>query len=125
TSTPTGPRRATPTGSSGSSWPARPSRRLGRSSSSTDGGQATMATLTTSSPRAATRRESSERAPRTVSPRVDIYETDKAYVRVVDLPGAAADGVDAEAGRGPLVIRGRVERPATPPDYQEFELADY
>ena len=37
----------------------------------------------------------------------------------------ASDGLDVEAERGTLVIRGRVERPATPPDYQEFELADY
>jgi HSP20 family protein len=84
-----------------------------------------MATLTTSSPRAAARRETSERASRTVSPRVDIYEIDKAYVLVADLPGVAPGGLDVEAERGTLVIRGRVEHPTTPPDYQEFELADY
>lgn len=84
-----------------------------------------MATLTTTSPRAAARRETSERAPRTVSPRVDIYEIDKAYVLVADIPGVAPGGLDVEAERGTLVIRGRVEHPTTPPDYQEFELADY
>ena len=84
-----------------------------------------MATLTTTTPRAGGRRETTERAPRTASPRVDIYETDKAYVLLADLPGVASDGLDVEAEHGTLVIRGRVERPSTPPDYQEYELTDY
>jgi HSP20 family protein len=44
---------------------------------------------------------------------------------VADLPGVAPGGLDVEAERGTLVIRVRVEHPTTPPDYQEFELADY
>jgi HSP20 family molecular chaperone IbpA len=85
-----------------------------------------MATLTTTtSPRPAARREPGERAARTISPRVDIYETDKAYVLLADMPGVTAEGLDVEAERDTLIVRGRVERPATPPDYQEFELADY
>jgi len=56
---------------------------------------------------------------------VDIYETEKAYVLLADMPGVATDGLDVEAERNTLVIRGRVERPAVPPDNQEFELADY
>lgn len=84
-----------------------------------------MATLTTSEPRAAAGREPGERAPRTVSPRVDIYETDKAYVLLADMPGVPPDGLDVEAERDTLIIRGRVQRPAPPPGYQEFELADY
>ena len=72
-----------------------------------------------------TRREATDRAVRTVSPRVDIYETDTAYVLLADMPGVGPSGLDVEAERDTLTIRGRVERPTTPPDYQEFELADY
>ena len=83
-----------------------------------------MATVMTATP-APTRRESGQRAVRTVAPRVDIFETDKAYVLVADMPGVGPDGLDVEAERDTLVIRGRVDPPATRPDYQEFELADY
>jgi HSP20 family protein len=83
-----------------------------------------MATVTT--PTATTpSREETERTARTVSPRVDIYETDTAYVLLADMPGVKADGLDIEAERDTLVIQGHVTRPATMPDYQEFELADY
>jgi HSP20 family protein len=84
-----------------------------------------MATLTTTAPRTPTRREASERTVHTVSPRVDIYETEKAFVLLADMPGVAPDGLDVEAEGDTLVIRGRVNPPATPPDYQEFELANY
>jgi HSP20 family protein len=85
-----------------------------------------MATMTMNTTQTPTRREPPmERSARTISPRVDIYETDKAYVLVADMPGVAPDGLDVEAERETLVIHGRVERPETPPDYQEFELADY
>jgi HSP20 family molecular chaperone IbpA len=85
-----------------------------------------MATLTTRSTPDATRHEpAGDRARPTVAPRVDIYETEKAYVLLADMPGVAPSGLDVEAERDTLVIRGRVERPSTPPDYQEFELADY
>jgi HSP20 family molecular chaperone IbpA len=86
-----------------------------------------MATLTTNPPPspATARRETATRAPRIVSPRVDIYETDKAYVLLADMPGVPPEGLDVEAERDTLVIRGRVTRHATPPDYQEFELTDY
>lgn len=84
-----------------------------------------MATLTTTDPRMGARWEITERGARTISPRVDIYETEKAYVLMADLPSVASSGLQVEAERDTLVIRGRVERPATPPDYQEFELADY
>jgi HSP20 family molecular chaperone IbpA len=83
-----------------------------------------MATMPTIAP-AATRREAPERTSRTIAPRVDIYEVEKAYVLLADMPGVAPDGLDVEAERDTLIIRGRVERPSTPPDYQEFELADY
>jgi HSP20 family protein len=83
-----------------------------------------MATVTTPTPTTPTRGET-ERTVRTVSPRVDIYETDTAYVLLADMPGVKADGLDIEAERDTLVIQGHVTRPATMPDYQEFELADY
>jgi HSP20 family protein len=72
----------------------------------------------------APRRELAERT-RTVSPLVDIFETDKAYVLLADMPGVQRDGLEVVARHDELVIRGRVERPTTTPDYQEFELADY
>jgi HSP20 family molecular chaperone IbpA len=56
---------------------------------------------------------------------VDICETDKAYVLLADMPGVEPAGLDVQAERDTLVIRGRVVRPETEPDYQEFELADY
>jgi HSP20 family molecular chaperone IbpA len=82
-----------------------------------------MATMTTTT--APKSRETSERAPRIVSPRVDIYETDKAFVLLADMPGVGPEGLDVEAEHDTLIVRGRVERPQTPPDYQEFELVDY
>jgi HSP20 family molecular chaperone IbpA len=83
-----------------------------------------MATLTTQTGEAS-RREAPERTTRTVAPRVDIFETDRAYVLLADMPGVTSDGLDVVAEKNELVIRGRVERAATTPDYQEFELGDY
>jgi HSP20 family molecular chaperone IbpA len=83
-----------------------------------------MATLTTAAPTPA-RRGAAERPTRAVAPRVDIYETDKAYVLLADMPGVAPDGLDVQAERGTLVIHGRTVRPETEPEYEEFELADY
>jgi HSP20 family molecular chaperone IbpA len=62
---------------------------------------------------------------RTVAPRVDIYETDTAYVLLADVPGVDPQGLDVIAERGELLIRGRTQPSATVPDYQEFELATY
>ncbi len=83
-----------------------------------------MATMTMPAP-APTGRETAERPARTIAPRVDIYETEKAFVLLADMPGVAADGLEVVTERDELVIHGRVERPATPPDYEEFELTDY
>ena len=66
-----------------------------------------------------------ERAPRTAAPLVDIYEGEKSFILLADMPGVTADGLEVVAERDTLTIRGRVPRPATTPDYQEFELADY
>jgi HSP20 family protein len=83
-----------------------------------------MATMTTTAP-APTRRETPQRATRTVTPAVDIYETDTAFILLADMPGVGPGGLDVVAEREQLIVRGRVERPTTEPDYQEFELADY
>jgi len=69
--------------------------------------------------------QASPRTTGTVAPRVDIYESDKAYVLLADMPGVAPDGLEVLAEDDELVIQGRVNRPPVPPDYQEFELADY
>ncbi len=81
-----------------------------------------MGTMTTNPPAAPTR---PERPVRTISPPVDIYETEKSYVLLADMPGVAPAGLDVVAERDELIVRGRVDRPATAPDYQEFELGDY
>ena len=83
---------------------------------------ATSMTATTPAPAA---RESAGRSARAVLPRVDIYETEKSYMLLADMPGVELGGLDVTAERDTLVIRGRVAPPAEPPDYQEFELADY
>jgi len=82
-----------------------------------------MATLMATTAPTSTARP--ERAARTTSPRVDIYETEKAFVLLADMPGVGAGGLDVVTEGDELIIHGRVERPASPPDYQEFELGDY
>jgi HSP20 family molecular chaperone IbpA len=84
-----------------------------------------MATETNTSTPAAPSREARERATRTVAPRVDICEMEKAYVLLADMPGVTQDGLDVIAERDTLIIKGRVQRPEETPDYQEFEVADY
>jgi HSP20 family protein len=84
-----------------------------------------MATPTTATVPASTSREAPERSTRTIAPRVDIYETDQTYVVLADMPGVGADGLEVTTERDTLTIRGRVDRPAEEPEYQEFELSDY
>jgi HSP20 family protein len=85
-----------------------------------------MATSTTTATLpASTSREAAERSTRTIAPRVDIYETDQTYVVLADMPGVGADGLEVTTERDTLTIRGRVDRPAEEPEYQEFELGDY
>src|SRR5258705_13499184 len=81
--------------------------------------------MTTTPAAASTRPERTERAARTISPPVDIYETEKTYVLLADMPGVPPDGLEVVAERDELIVRGRAQRPARTPDYQEFELADY
>jgi len=80
--------------------------------------------MTTTAP-APSRRETPGRATRTVLPAVDIYETATTFVLLADMPGVGGDGLEVVAERDQLVIKGRVQRPATEPDYEEFALADY
>src|SRR5919106_3639935 len=64
-------------------------------------------------------------ATRIIRPRVDIYETDHSFVLLADVPGLEPQGVDVEAEKNVLVIRGHCAPAETTPDYQEFELGDY
>jgi HSP20 family molecular chaperone IbpA len=88
-----------------------------------------MATTTMSRPstRARDRNDTIEvvQTTRTVVPRVDIYETDTAYLLLADMPGVASGGLEVTADRDELTIRGHVEPAKHTPDHQEFELADY
>ena len=71
------------------------------------------------------RRESADLPLRTTTPRVDIYETEKAYVVLADMPGVGPDGLDVVAERGELIIDGRVAPVSAAPDYQEFEATNF
>jgi HSP20 family molecular chaperone IbpA len=86
---------------------------------------ATMTTPTTTSTPAPARRATAQREGRTLSPPVDIYETEAAFMLLADMPGVTAEGLEVLAERDTLVIRGRVERPSRPPDLLEFDMADY
>jgi HSP20 family molecular chaperone IbpA len=96
-------------------------------------GDSNMATRTMSRP--TKRREKSapevqapekvDRSEVTVAPRVDIYETDKAYVLLADMPGVGNDGLDVTAERDELTIRGHVQDSEASPDYEEFVRTDY
>ena len=72
----------------------------------------------------ATRPAARESAARPRAPRVDIFETDTAYVLLADVPGVRPDGLEVVAERDSLTIRARVEEQPTF-DYYEFELGDY
>jgi HSP20 family molecular chaperone IbpA len=82
-----------------------------------------MATSTTEM--VAPARPETGRALRTIAPRVDIYETDSAYVLLADMPGVKPDDLEVVAERNSLIVRGRAAQPDEPPDYQEFELGEY
>jgi HSP20 family molecular chaperone IbpA len=86
---------------------------------------ATQNAMTTTTATPAERREAGTRAPRTIVPRVDLYETDTRFVLLADMPGVTSDGLEVTAERESLTIRGRVDAPERTPDYQEFELGEY
>jgi HSP20 family protein len=62
----------------------------------------------------------------TVTPRVDIHETDRELVLHVDLPGVAANDVDVRFEDGELHIHGKVGEGSTGAALaREFVPADY
>jgi HSP20 family molecular chaperone IbpA len=69
--------------------------------------------------------QTAERPLPTLLPRVDIYETDRSYNLVADMPGVTAEGLEVVAERNTLLIQGRVETSSPRPDYREFELGHY
>ena len=71
------------------------------------------------------RRENADLALRTTAPRIDIYETEKAYVVLADMPGVGPDGLEVVAERGELIIDGRVAPVSAAPEYQEFEATNF
>lgn len=64
-------------------------------------------------------------AARTITPRVDIYESDRTFVLIADVPGVAPDGLEIVAESGSLNIHGRVVPSHATPLYSEYELGDY
>jgi HSP20 family protein len=61
-----------------------------------------------------------------VVPAVDIYETEKEYVLLADLPGVRPDGLDVHVERERLTIRGRPSVEDQPKaQYREFALREY
>ena len=62
------------------------------------------------------------------SPRVDIYETDKAITVVADMPGVSEESVDIILEKGVLTINGDVD-PEVPEGYSlahaEYRVGDY
>src|SRR3954468_6324942 len=78
-------------------------------------GASRMATSTTATP-SSIERHAPERSTRAIAPPVDIYETEKEFVILADIPGVGSDGLEVTAERDTLTIRGRVDRPAEEPD---------
>jgi len=63
---------------------------------------------------------------RTVTPRVDIYETDAELVMYADLPGVAPGNVDLRYEDGELVLEGKVgEGRGGDARVREYESADF
>ncbi len=52
---------------------------------------------------------SKPRAAATVTPPADIYETDDAYVLMLDIPGATKESISLNMDRSTLTIRGTVD----------------
>ena len=61
-------------------------------------------------------RSTRETSARTVTPRVDIYETETSVVLLADMPGVGANDLDVVAERDTLTVRGRVPRAGSAPD---------
>lgn len=65
------------------------------------------------------------RAARTSTPWVDIYESDRTFVLIADVPGVAPEGLEIVAESGSLNIHGRVLPSQATQLYSEFDLGDY
>jgi HSP20 family protein len=62
---------------------------------------------------------------RTVTPRVDIFETDAELIMYADLPGVAPGNVDLRYEDGELVLEGKVGEGRASAAVREFEPADF
>jgi HSP20 family molecular chaperone IbpA len=86
---------------------------------------ATPTTSTPSTTAEAAASPASQRALRTLTPPVDIFETDSAFVLLADMPGVTHDTLEVFTELDTLVIRGRAESRTANVDHQEFELGEY
>jgi len=77
-------------------------------------------------PTGATTQEASARTV-TVSPRVDVLETESEFLLVADLPGVASEDVDIRFEKGELAIHGRRSCPHTGREaaHREYETTNY
>jgi len=63
----------------------------------------------------------------TFSPRVDIFETDNAFLVYADLPGALPYDIDLQFERGELFLRGKVQPRPTGGRvvFNEYDVGDF
>jgi HSP20 family protein len=62
----------------------------------------------------------------TVTPRVDVLETENEFLVVADMPGVKSEDVDIRFEKGELTVHGRrVRRGNTEPAHREYEATDY
>ncbi|MGH7769488.1 MAG: Hsp20/alpha crystallin family protein [Candidatus Binatia bacterium] len=73
-----------------------------------------------------TSKEATHSRERTITPPVDIYETQEGLVVLADLPGVSKEGLDVRVENDILTIRGAAGNglPGAPV-YHEFELGNY
>ncbi|MFN8543147.1 MAG: Hsp20/alpha crystallin family protein [Candidatus Binatia bacterium] len=60
-----------------------------------------------------------------VVPPVDVYEDDKGFVLVADMPGVRPDGLEIHIDRERLTVHGRVPTQTSALRHREFILRDY
>jgi len=63
----------------------------------------------------------------TVSPRVDVMETENEFLLVADLPGVTSEDVDIRFEKGELAVHGRRSSPHTGREttHREYETTNY
>jgi len=86
-----------------------------------------MSNLATKNGPTGTLSEASTAQTVTVTPRVDILETDDEFLVLADLPGVKPEDVDIRFEKGELSIHGRRPVPFTgkEPTVREYEAANY